>query len=134
MVEPNRFLNSAIELTRKNDENWKEDTIDQLSKIGKTDWGNKFIVEDPEFINIVESLRTDDLQDKDRIKLINKFEEQKTVNVELNKSIKEGFETMNSNFQDVYTGIGKLNGNIEGINNRFRDLNNIRTDEGGGFN
>ena len=62
-----------------------------------------------------------------------KFEEQTKVNIELKESIKEGFETMNSNFQDVYTGIGKLNGNIEGINNRFRDLNKIRTNEGGGF-
>ncbi len=63
-----------------------------------------------------------------------KFEEQNVVNTEIKESIKEGFETMNSNFKEVYTGIGTLNGNIEGINNRFKDLNKIRTDEGGGFN
>jgi hypothetical protein len=63
-----------------------------------------------------------------------KFEEQTVVNTEIKESIKEGFETMNSNFKEVYSGIGTLNGNIEGINNRFRDLNQIRSDEGGGFN
>jgi hypothetical protein len=63
-----------------------------------------------------------------------KFEEQREVNTEINEKITEGFATMNSNFKEVYTGIGTLNGNIEGINNRFRDLNQIRTDEGGGFN
>ena len=62
-----------------------------------------------------------------------KFEEQRTVNTEIKESIKEGFETMNSNFKEVYIGIGTLNGNVEGINQRFRDLNKIRTNEGGGF-
>lgn len=62
-----------------------------------------------------------------------KFEEQTKVDIELKESIKEGFETMNSNFKEVYTGIGTLNGNVDGINNRFRDLNKIKTDEGGGF-
>ena len=63
-----------------------------------------------------------------------KFEEQRKVNTEIDAKITEGFATMNSNFKEVYTGIGTLNGNIEGINNRFRDLNRIRTNEGGGFN
>ena len=62
-----------------------------------------------------------------------KFEEQNTVNIELKESIKEGFETMNSNFKEVYIGIGTLNGNVEGINQRFKDLKIIRTEEGGGF-
>lgn len=62
-----------------------------------------------------------------------KFEEQNKVNIEINRKITEGFDNMNSNFKEVYTGIGTLNGNVEGINNRFRDLNKIRTDEGGGF-
>ena len=62
-----------------------------------------------------------------------KFEEHRKVDTELKASIKEGFETMNSNFKEVYIGIGTLNGNVEGINQRFRDLNKIRTNEGGGF-
>lgn len=62
-----------------------------------------------------------------------KFDDQNEVNVEIKEQITEGFATMNENFKEVYSGIGVLNGNIEGINNRFRDLNKIRTDEGGGF-
>ena len=68
------------------------------------------------------------------IVVVPKFETQKTQMDKIETTISEGFELMNGNFKEVYTGIGTLNGNIEGINNRFRDLNRIRTDEGGGFN
>ena len=65
--------------------------------------------------------------------IVPKFEMHEDKMNGIEENITKGFEQMNTNFQDIYTGIGKLNGNVEGINQRFRDLNNIRSEEGGGF-
>ena len=66
--------------------------------------------------------------------IVPKFDTHEKQMTKVEEQITEGFATMNTNFQEIYTGIGKLNGNVEGINQRFRDLNKIRTEEGGGFN
>lgn len=63
-----------------------------------------------------------------------KFESHETQMTKFETTLNEGFEKMNGNFQEIYMGIGTLNGNVEGINKRFNDLNKIKTDEGGGFN
>jgi hypothetical protein len=65
--------------------------------------------------------------------IVPKFETNQTQMDKMDDNITAGFETMNTNFKEVYSGIGTLNGNVEGINARFRDLNQIKTDEGGGF-
>lgn len=65
--------------------------------------------------------------------IVPKLYDHETKMVKIEEKISTGLDDMNSNLQELYMGIGTLNGNIEGINNRFRDLNNIRTDEGGGF-
>lgn len=68
--------------------------------------------------------------------VIPKFESHETQMNKIETTITEGFDNMNTNFQEIYMGIGTLNGNVEGINKRFNDLNRIRNsegDQGGGF-
>lgn len=48
----------------------------------------------------------------------------------------KNIESINNKIFEISSGIGIINGNIEGINNRFRDLNQIREnhdDSGGSF-
>ena len=52
------------------------------------------------------------------------------------KEINERMDSMNDKMIEITNGIGVINGNIDGINNRFRDLNTIRDDHqdsGGSF-
>lgn len=46
----------------------------------------------------------------------------------------EKFEKLNLQLIEISNGIGNINGNIEGINNRFKDLNeSVHKQEGGSF-
>lgn len=65
------------------------------------------------------------------------IDSQKEEMKDLSKSTTESFENINKQLIDISNGIGVINGNIEGINNRFRDLNSARTnnhDGSGSFN
>lgn len=52
------------------------------------------------------------------------------------KKVDDGFAENSKQLMEMNNGIGIINGNIEGINNRFKDLNTIRNtndNSGGGF-
>jgi ATP-dependent helicase HepA len=86
MVEPNKLFNSAIEIARKKEGGWNQDAAGHLSNVAKTDWGRKFISNDPNFTNIIDSLQADNIPDMDRIRLINKIENHKTFSNLINRT------------------------------------------------
>jgi hypothetical protein len=44
------------------------------------------------------------------------------------------FDAINNKLIEISNGLGVINGNIDGINNRFKDLNDVKsTNQGGGF-
>jgi len=50
------------------------------------------------------------------------------------ESNEKKFDNINNRLIEITNGIGTINGNIEGINNRFKDLQVVRTEKGGTFN
>lgn len=52
----------------------------------------------------------------------------------IEKEHRETFKDLTDKVIELSNGIGTLNGNIEGINNRFKDINgNSHVEEAGGF-
>lgn len=57
------------------------------------------------------------------------------INMEkIQESTDEKFDAINDKLIEISNGLGVINGNIDGINNRFKDLNSIKTtNQGGSF-
>lgn len=66
-----------------------------------------------------------------------KFESHETKMENILNKVDDGFQDVNTQLMELNNGMGVVNGNIEGINNRFRDLTQQRQsnqNSGGGFN
>lgn len=65
-----------------------------------------------------------------------KFTSHETRMEKILDKVDVGFDNVNIQLMEMNNGIGALNGHVEGINNRFRDLNKSREVSGaneGGF-
>lgn len=65
-----------------------------------------------------------------------KINEQSNQIKEFNIKVDDGFKDINLQLMEMNNGIGVINGNIAGINNRFHDLNTARqnnSNTGGSF-
>lgn len=59
-----------------------------------------------------------------------KFESHETKMESIIKKVDNGFDNVSNKLIELNNGMGVVNGNIEGINNRFRDLNQQRQSNG----
>lgn len=65
-----------------------------------------------------------------------KFTDHEETMQTITNKIDGGFKDVNDKLGRMHESIGSINGNIDGINNRFRDLNqqiNDNPNSGGGF-
>lgn len=66
-----------------------------------------------------------------------KLEDHDRELVDMKKTQTERYENINRQLMEISNGIGTINGNIDGINNRFNDLRDLReaaTNTGGSLN
>lgn len=62
------------------------------------------------------------------------IDEHKVRVEKIQESTDSKFDAINDKLIEISNGLGVINGNIDGINNRFKDLNSIKTtNQGGSF-
>ena len=86
MAEPNKYINDAIKLCRKNDYNWPSKAARQLGRAAKTEWGRMFLRESPAFQSAFDTCRKDEVSDEERVTLIREFEELYTFSSIINRT------------------------------------------------
>lgn len=86
MAEPNAFINEAANIIRRNDESWGKKALEKLCEAKKTSWGKDAFSENPEFLDIVDSLNEDNITDEERVRLISAIESQNTFSNIINRT------------------------------------------------
>lgn len=85
MSEPNKFINEAKKEIRHKKENWDEKAKSNLQKAALTEYGKKFITDDPAFQKIYDDINAENT-DRKRIELINSAEKINTFYKYINRT------------------------------------------------
>ena len=79
MVEPNQYINQAIDMMRRQTPEWKERAIESLDKAASTSWGQAIMRNSPDFARIKNKLSSGDLSPEERIQLLRDTESLHTL-------------------------------------------------------
>ncbi len=98
MIEPNRFINQAVGLTRaKVETNWMESVSKALKEASSTSWGKDILLQDPRFTNWLSYFSSNkQMSDENRIDCIRDLEELNSLSMIMNRTRRRdiGFFTM----------------------------------------
>ena len=86
MAEPNRFINEAIRLCRKEETKWQENAMAQLREAARTEWGRLFLREGPAFQTVFDALQETEISDVERVSLTRKLESLYTFGSIINRT------------------------------------------------
>jgi ATP-dependent helicase HepA len=86
MLEPNSFINMAIEECRGAREGWQEKCNAHFEDALKTTWGTRVLRSTPNAQKIKDLISTSQILDKDRIKVINYLEDSYTFSSFVNRT------------------------------------------------
>ena len=74
MSEPNTAINRMLRIVRAQKDNWQEDALKEATKIQRTKWGREFILGDPDYQEVLETLNKKSVTREERVALIEKIE------------------------------------------------------------
>ena len=86
MAEPNPYINVAISAMREKSEGWNDRAIKHLDDAAETSWGKELLIKNPEFIEIREHLKKDNLSQEKRVELITAAENIHTFSGIINRT------------------------------------------------
>ncbi|MDR2728138.1 MAG: DEAD/DEAH box helicase family protein, partial [Chitinispirillales bacterium] len=86
MAEPNPHINAAVSAMREKSGGWTGRAIKHLDDAAETSWGKELLVKNPEFINIKEQLKDEDVSQEKRVKLITATENLQTFSGIINRT------------------------------------------------
>jgi superfamily II DNA or RNA helicase len=74
MVEPNVFINRAINIVRAQEDDWARKALRELEKAASTSCGRSLLIKNPDFSRVREFLISGSHLPEERVQLINKLE------------------------------------------------------------
>ena len=86
MAEPNKYINSAIEIVRGAKEGWQEEAKTEFDKITTTAWGQISLCPTPDFQSISDQFEDDNIEIDQRVRLIRDLEELYTFSGLINRT------------------------------------------------
>lgn len=86
MLEPNQFINKAAGVIRNKSQNWQNEAISLLNEAKATSWGIGAFAENPEFLELIDTLKENTITDEERVRLITKIEQQNTFSNIINRT------------------------------------------------
>ena len=86
MAEPNRHINAAVRHCRAAHAAWQQDARACLDEAAGTEWGRLFLREAPAFQAAYDALRSDSLDDEERVGLVRAIEELYTFSSLINRT------------------------------------------------
>jgi len=86
MSEPNAHINEAVRCLRTKKEDWRGQALKHLEMAAQTDWGKRFLDQDPVFSEIYDTLSAGELDDTCRVSLRNKTESLNSFNRIINRT------------------------------------------------
>ena len=75
MVEPNPFINRALSHARAGEGDWQADAVNNLHEAANTSWGNALLRQNPDFVNLCNTLEQTTMNRESRIKTIHQIEQ-----------------------------------------------------------
>ena len=88
MSEPNTAINRMLRIVRAQKDNWQEDALKEATKIQRTKWGREFILGDPDYQEVLETLNKKSVTREERVALIEKIEGLHSFNVSVTTKVR----------------------------------------------
>ena len=86
MLEPNRFINEAVEAARSQEQGWMREARQALEQAAATPWGQSILRNNPEFKRIQSQLSGETIADAERVQLITDIEALHTFSGIINRT------------------------------------------------
>lgn len=86
MSKPNKFITQASHAVRGATDGWKENAIEALTSVTKTQWGENVIARNPLYQNILDKLECDKISREERVQLITDIESLHSFDGMLNRT------------------------------------------------
>lgn len=86
MAEPNPFITQAVSAMRSQEPTWTLTAAEALEQAASTPWGSAILRHNPVFNTICSKLRSEEISQEDRVKLISETEELHTFNGIINRT------------------------------------------------
>lgn len=86
MEKPNGHVSACASIIRRAGENWKEEALEELKGILKTQWGENVIAANPTYASMIQTLQQEKITREERVKLISDVESLHSFNSMLNRT------------------------------------------------
>lgn len=86
MLRPNAYISHAAHSIRMSDDGWRQEAINALFDLQKTQWGDNVIAENPLYDDIMSRLEEEEISREERVKLITDIESLNSFSTMLNRT------------------------------------------------
>lgn len=86
MSRPNANISRAVRIMRTLDENWSQEAMQELLALTKTQWGDSVVSKNPLYHQILERLKSRNIDREERVKLISDTESLHSFGTMLNRT------------------------------------------------
>jgi ERCC4-related helicase len=94
MLAPNPYINAASRAARSNTPEWQRITASALRDAAATPWGSSMLVNNPIFVQLLDTLDNGSVSPQNRIRMITDIENLHTFNSILNRTRRRDIETI----------------------------------------